>query len=277
MRELSPDYTFLSRIGLDHVADMLEIHLQAVYLGMEQIRVQATDVIPNHPLFLQLIDRYRVCGSFAPKFFLARLRLTLEAEQKGPTQFGLSCLRCITSGEEAVEISYALSKILSAYGAPSNVLAPGFGMTEICAGSIFNRNCPQSDVERGLEVTALGSCIPGIQMRITVQSENGRIAQSNERGDLELTGPIVFKEYSHHAVATKKLFTADGWFKTGDKALIDSNGMLKLTGYATEQININGVKYSPHEIEDALEENLMPGATQSYTTCFSYLLRGSQT
>ena len=114
-------------------------------------------------------------------------------------------------------------------------------------------------------------------MRITDQSENGRIAQSNERGDLELTGPIVFKEYFNHAVATKESFRADGWFKTGDKALIDSNGVLNLTWGGTEQINIKGVKYSPHEIEAALEETLMPGATPSYIIWFSYRLRGSHT
>ena len=279
MRELPVDYTFLNWIGLDHVANMLEIHLQAVYLGMDQIHVQATDVIANPPLFLELIDKHRVCRSFAPNFFLARLRLTLEAKQNDLPKFDLSCLRCITSGGEAnsVETANAVSKLLSSYGAPSNVLAPGFGMTETCAGSIYNCDCPRYDVERGLELTALGSCIPGIQMRVTVQSEDGRIAQTNERGDLEVTGPIVFKEYFNNETATTEAFTADGWFKTGDKALIDSNGMLNLAGRGKEQININGVKYSPHEIETALEENLMPGATPSYTICFSYRPKKSQT
>ena len=279
MRGLPQDYSFLNWIGLDHVANMLEIHLQAVYLGMDQIHVQATDVIANPPLFLQLIDRHRVCRSFAPNFFLARLRLTLEAEQEDLAKFDLSCLRCITSGGEAnsVETAHAVSKIISAYGAPSNVLAPGFGMTETCAGAIFNWDCPHYDVECGLEFTALGSCMPGIQMRVTVQSENGRIAQPNERGDLEVTGPIVFKEYFNNEIATTEAFTADGWFKTGDKALIDSKGMLNLAGRGKEQININGVKYSPHEIESALEETLMPGATPSYTICFSYRPRSSQT
>ena len=77
-------------------------------------------------------------------------------------------------------------------------------------------------------------------MRVTVQSENRRIAQPNERGDLEVTGPIVFKEYFNNERATKKSFTADGWFKTGEKALIDSKGMLNLVGRGEEKINING-------------------------------------
>ena len=279
MRELPGDYTFLNWIGLNLVANMLEIHLQTVYLGMDQIQVQATDVIANPPLFLELIDRHRVCKSFAPNFFLARLRLTFEAKQDDLPKFDLSCLRCIISGREAnaVETAHAVYKILSSYGAPSNVPVPGFGMTEICAGSIYNCDCPRYDVEHGLEFTALGSCLPGIQMRVTVQSENGRIAQPNERGDLEVTGPIVFKEYFNNETATTEAFTADGWFKTGDKALIDSNGMLDLAGRGKEQININGVKYSPHEIETAIEETLMPGATPSYTICFSYRSKRSQT
>ena len=176
-----------------------------------------------------------------------------------------------------METAHAVSKILSAYGAPSNVLAPGFGMTETCAGAIYNWDCPKYDVERGLEFTALGSCIPGIQMRVTVESENGRVAQPNERGGLEVTGPIVFKEYFNNEVATTESFTTDGWFKTGDKALIDSSGMLNLAGRGKEQININGVKYSPLEIENVLEETLMPGATPSYTICFSYRPKSSQT
>ena len=220
-----------------------------------------------------------MCKSFAPNFFLARLKLTFEAKQDDLPKFDLSCLRCIISGGEAnsVEMAHAVSKILSSYGAPSNVLVPGFGMTETCAGSIYNCDCPRYDVEGGLEFTALGSCLPGIQMRVTVQSENGRIAQPNERGDLEVTGPIVFKEYFNNETATTEAFTADGWFKTGDKALIDSNGMLDLAGRGKEQININGVKYSPHEIETAIEETLMPGATPSYTICFSYRSKRSQT
>ena len=114
-------------------------------------------------------------------------------------------------------------------------------------------------------------------MRVTVQSENGRIAQPNERSDLKVTGPIVFKDYFNNEIATTEAFAADGWFKTGDKALIDSKGMLNLAGRGKGLININGLKYSPQEIESALEETLMPGATPSYTICFSYRPRSSQT
>ena len=281
IRELPQDYAFLNWIGLDHVASMLGIHLQGVYLGVDQIHVQASDMVADPSLFLRLIDRHRVCRSFAPNFFLARLRHILDTENLDPAiaNLDLSCLRCITSGGEAnpTETTDAVSKLLGIYGAPPNVLAPGFGMTETCAGSIYNGDCPRYDVEHELEFTTLGTCIPGIQMRITVQSEGGRIAKPNERGDLEVSGPIVFKEYYNNAAATAEAFTSDGWFKTGDKALIDSVGMLNLAGRGKEQININGVKYSPHEIETALEEAMMPGATASYTVCFSYRQKKSQT
>ncbi|KAL2050996.1 hypothetical protein ABVK25_008742 [Lepraria finkii] len=281
VRELPQDYTFLNWVGLDHVASMLEIHLQGVYLGVDQIHVQASDMVSDPSLFLRLIDRHRVCRSFAPNFFLARLRQTLETEnlESAIGRVNLSCLRFIASGGEAnpTETTDAVSKLLSVHGAPPNVIVPGFGMTETCAGSIFNGDCPRYDVENKLEFTTLGTCIPGIQMRITVQSEGGRIAKPNERGDLEVSGPVVFKEYYNNAAATAEAFTADGWFKTGDKAFIDSAGMLNLAGRGKEQININGVKYSPHEIETTLEEAMMPGATESYTVCFSYRQKKSQT
>ena len=279
MRAMPQDYTFLNWVGLDHVASLLEIHLQALYLGMEQIHVQATDLIADPVVFLNLIDRHRVCYTFAPNFFLARLRQTIEAKSEESAKFDLSSLRSLISGGEAnpVETISSLSILLSEHGAPANLLTPGFGMTETCAGSIYNLDCPWYDVEHGLEFTSLGRCVPGIQKRITVQSEAGRIAEPNELGDLEVTGPIVFREYFNNPTATAEAFTADGWFKTGDKALIDSNGMLVLAGRGKEQININGVKYSPHEIETVLEETLMPGATPSYTVCFSYRPKRSET
>lgn len=110
-----------------------------------------------------------------------------------------------------------------------------------------------------------------------ISGDAGEIIARNEIGNLEVSGPIVFKEYFNNVKATAESFTKDGWFVTGDRALIDSTGRLQLTGRAKENIIINGVKYFPHEVETALEEARIDGVTPSYTAVFSHRPKGSQT
>lgn len=148
-------------------------------------------------------------------------------------------------------------------------------MTETCAGSIYNRDCPSYDVSQKSEFASLGSCVPGISMRIT--SDTGDVVGKNEIGNLEVSGPIIFGEYFNNPKATAESFTKDGWFMTGDRALIDTTGRLQMTGRAKENIIINGVKYFPHEVETALEEARIDGVTPSFTAVFPYRPKGSAT
>lgn len=61
-------------------------------------------------------------------------------------------------------------------------------------------------------------------------------------GNLEISGPVVFKSYFNNPTATEESFSSDGWFKTGDKGSIDETGYLTLQGRAKEAMIINGVK-----------------------------------
>ena len=279
IRQLPRDHAFLNWVGLDHVASMVEIHLQAMHLCVDQTHVQAVDLIATPFLFLKLIDKHRVSRSFAPNFFLSRLIRVLEPANVSAETLDLSCLRFLASGGEAnpVETCSAVSKLLCAYGAPKNVITPGFGMTETCAGAIYNLNCPLYDLQNGLEFATLGHCMPGIKMRVAVSSKPQRLARPNECGDLEVSGSVVFRDYFNDEKATANAFTIDGWFKTGDQALLDSAGNLILAGRGKEQMIINGVKYSPHEIETALDEVSITGVTPSYSICFSYRPKGAET
>ena len=279
MRLLPRDGSFLNWVGLDHVAGMIEIHLQSMFLCMDQIHVHTTDLLSSPMLFLCLINRHRVSRSFAPNFFLAKLRRTMEVEKEASEEFDLTCLRFIVTGGEAnpVETCVALSTLLVAHGAPENVIAPGFGMTETCAGAIYNFNCPADDLQTGHEFANLGQCIRGINMRVTVPSEPESLARPYSMGNLEVSGAVVFREYFNDKEATSAAFTSGGWFRTGDQAFIDSKGRLHLAGRDKEQIIINGLKYSPHQVENALEAANIPGITPSYTLCFSYWPQESET
>ena len=279
---LDPSSTFLNWIGLDHVAGLVEIHLQALYLDMDQVHVDAADVISNPLIFLELLSKHRVARSFAPNFYLAKLRKMLESKIEDPDPpLDLKNLCFLATGGEAnvVETCDAVSKLLRKYGAPQDLIVSGFGMTETCAGAIFNTQCPKYDLKQNYEFASLGSCMPGIEMRVTVADNNcwGRKAASNESGDLEVTGPVVFQGYFNNPSATAAAFTPDGWFKTGDRAMIDSSGNLNLIGRSKETIVINGVKHIPQEIESAVEEISLPEILPGYIVCFPYRLQGMDT
>ncbi|MCJ1331967.1 hypothetical protein MMC10_008659 [Thelotrema lepadinum] len=258
----------LNWIGLDHVGSLTELHLTAMLAGCDQVHVSTTEVIADPLVFLRLLSKHRVTRTFAPNFFLHKLRQRLDNATAHDThEIDLSHLLYMISGGEPnnVDICASISEDLQKLGAPTaNTITPGFGMTETCAGAIYSRECPEIDVQAGAEFTALGTCIPGIEMRVTP------IVMDSNEGSLEVRGPIVFQGYFNNAEATQEAFTHDGWFRTGDTATIDAYGILRLIGRSKELINVNGVKYLPHEIEAAIEQAEITGIARSFVVCFAH-------
>ena len=79
-----------------------------------------------------------------------------------------------------------------------------------------------------------------------------------EEGQLQVKGPTVFHEYHNNPKANTESFV-DGWFVTGDTALLDSDGNLHLVGRDKDCININGNKYPSVDIENYLEDQKIDG------------------
>jgi acyl-CoA synthetase (AMP-forming)/AMP-acid ligase II len=250
--ELPEGTAFLNWIAMDRAASLIEIHLQALYLDMDQLHVPSSDICIDPAYFIHLISRHRVSWTFAPSFFLAKLKTTLES-LPARRNWDLSYLRFVVSGGEsnATDVCVAVAGSLQAYGAPPNSIVPAFGMAETCAGSIFNSNSPMYDVENKLECPSVGRCMPGLEMRIT---ERSRLVPAGIVGDLEVRGPAVFTKYFNDDEATRAAFTDDTWFKTGDRGLIDTFGYLRLTGRAKDTMIVNGMKYGSQKAKAAMEE-----------------------
>lgn len=272
---LPQDAVVLNWIGLDHVGSLTELHLTAMLAGCDQVHVPAADVITDPLVFLRLLSKHRVARTFAPNFFLHKLQQRLDTATAHDTnEIYLHHLLYLVSGGEPnnVNTCVRISKHLRKLGAPTmNTITPGFGMTETCAGSIYSRKCPNVDVHAETEFAALGTCVPGIAMRITPTAMN------TDEGSLEVRGSIVFQRYFNNAEATQKAFTPDGWFRTGDTATIDAYGTLRLVGRSKELIIVNGVKYLPHELESAIEQAKIAGVARFFLVCFAYRPAGANT
>ncbi|RAK81888.1 acetyl-CoA synthetase-like protein [Aspergillus fijiensis CBS 313.89] len=257
---------FLNWISLDHVGSLIEIHFHALLAGVDQVHVSPSDVIQSPLWFLKLLEQHQVARTFAPNFFLAMLARTLDATAVGSaTFFDLQHLQYIVSGGEATGVSVCtrLSAYLSRCGAAENCIVPGFGMTETCAGCIYNPGFPGYDQRHGYEFASLGSCIPGVEMRIAS-------AVPGQVGDLEVRGPIVFAGYFNDPEAAAEAFQPDGWFRTGDTGFLDANGYLNLAGRTNDLISINGVKHNALALEVGLDEAQLPGMIPGEVVCFAH-------
>jgi non-ribosomal peptide synthetase component E (peptide arylation enzyme) len=86
---------------------------------------------------------------------------------------------------------------------------------------------------------------------------NGNELPPNSEGELVLRGPGVFTGYYNNPEENQKVFTKDGFFRTGDVAKIDEKGYITITGRIKEMINRGGESISATEIERLI--NRHPG------------------
>ncbi|RDW70438.1 hypothetical protein BP5796_08835 [Coleophoma crateriformis] len=282
--ETNSSDVFLNWVGLDHVANLTEIHLHSMSLAAEQIHLPK-DVVGQPLAFLDAIEKHKVSYTFAPNYFLAAIvRALIEgypsihnANQATGDARDLSSLKTLISGGESnvIETCITLTNLLHKYGAPNSFIRPGFGMTETCGGCIYSKDCPRYDLQGNMEFASIGSCIPGISARVF--RENETFASVNEIGTLRVQGQFVFQGYYNDEKATHELFTLDAWFNTGDLARRDDAGMLHIVGRKKETLVINGVNYHPEIVEAAIEGAEINGAAPSYTVVFSHRPKGSPT
>ncbi|ORY66982.1 uncharacterized protein BCR38DRAFT_336968 [Pseudomassariella vexata] len=266
---------FLNWIGFDHVACVTEMHIHAMAVCASQVHVAAKLVLQDPLSWLEIMAAHSVTYSFAPNFFLASVCKALEARTATP-RIDLSRLRIIVSGGEANTVSTGVSfnQLLRSMGAADHVLQPAFGMSETCAGSIYNKDFPNLERRSNMEdFCSVGREIHTMKMRIT--DSDGSMCSNGQQGNLELKGPALFSGYYNDAKNTSTAFTADGWFKTGDTGYFTQGGNLVLCGRTKDSIIINGVKYFSHELESAIEEAAEDLIVHSYTTAFSTWPKGS--
>lgn len=87
---------------------------------------------------------------------------------------------------------------------------------------------------------------------IRIVDENDDDVEKGEFGELLSRGPYTIDGYYMAPEANKKSFTEDGFYRTGDRAMITKEGNLRMGGRLKEQINRAGEKIMPSEIEGYL-------------------------
>ena len=131
------------------------------------------------------------------------------------------------------------------------------GMTE--AGSVVLASADEGPIPESLR-GSFGQFVPGFEGRV-VDAESGLDCPPGTIGELWLRGPFLMEGY--YGVPRSEVFTADGWYRTGDLVHTDAEGVHYFyKGRRNDMIKTAGANVSPREVEAALAE--ITGGRTSY-------------
>ena len=130
-------------------------------------------------------------------------------------------------------------------------ICEGFGMTETSPVATVN---PVDNIQLG----TIGIPVPSTLCKVI--DDNGVEQPLGERGELCVKGPQVMKGYWQRQDATDEILDADGWLKTGDIAVIQADGYLRIVDRKKDMILVSGFNVYPNELEDVLAT--LPGVLQ---------------
>jgi long-chain acyl-CoA synthetase len=119
----------------------------------------------------------------------------------------------------------------------------GYGLTE--TSPVVTINPP-----KGRKHGSVGRAIPGVKIRI--MGEDGAHLKHGEEGEICVMGPNITRGYHQNDQATRELFTQDGWLKTGDIGVLDSDGFLFIRDRKKDMVIVKGLKVFPAQIEHVI-------------------------
>ncbi|MFE5400770.1 acyl-CoA synthetase [Streptomyces sp. NPDC056580] len=167
----------------------------------------------------------------------------------------LAGARLLVSGSAALPV-HDHERIAAATG---RRVIERYGMTE----TLMNTSVRADGEPRAGTV---GVPLPGVELRLVEEDGTPLTEFDGESvGEIQVRGPNLFTEYLNRPDATAAAFTADGWFRTGDMAVREPDGYVRIVGRkATDLIKSGGYKIGAGEIENALLEH--PGVREAAVT-----------
>ena len=158
----------------------------------------------------------------------------------------LSSLRLAVTGAAAIPVEL-IHRMRDELG--FETVITGYGLTECCG---IVSMCRFDDDPETIATTS-GRAIPGIEVRCV--DKQGREVPRGEPGEVIVRGYNVMRGYFEDPAETAKAIDADGWLHTGDIAVMDARGYLRITDRIKDLFIVGGFNCYPAEIE-----NLMYGS-----------------
>jgi long-chain acyl-CoA synthetase len=130
-------------------------------------------------------------------------------------------------------------------------ICEGYGMTE--TSPVVSVNPFQN-----IQIGTIGIPVPSTLCKVV--DDAGNELPLGERGELCVKGPQVMKGYWQRQEATDEILDKDGWLRTGDVAIIQEDGYMRIVDRKKDMILVSGFNVYPNELEDVLAT--LPGVLQ---------------
>ncbi len=131
-------------------------------------------------------------------------------------------------------------------------ICEGYGLSETSPSASCN---PATSTEY---TGTIGVPIPSTYFKLL--DDEGNEAAPGQPGEIAIKGPQVMAGYWQRPDETAKCMTADGFFKTGDIAVVDARGFFKIVDRKKDMILVSGFNVYPTELEDVVGQ--MPGVME---------------
>jgi acyl-CoA synthetase (AMP-forming)/AMP-acid ligase II len=183
----------------------------------------------------------------------------LARSERNRHTIGSAPLRFIRSSSAALppQVMTAMEAVFSC------PVIEAYGMTEAAHQMTSNPLPPRARFAGSVGVAA--------GPEVAIMDEQGALLPAGNVGEVVIRGPNVTSGYRHNPGANSLAFT-NGWFRTGDQGVLDSQGYLRLTGRLKEIINRGGEKISPREVDEVLLDH--PAVAQVVTFAIPHPMLG---
>lgn len=231
----------ISFLPLHHIHGIINVVACALWSGAFIYFVPSFDAA----VVCDLILREPVCVLMAvPTIYYKLLQYidTMDPIQKIKLIEKFNGFRLMVSGSSALPIN-TLDKWKALTG---HSLLERYGMTEI---GMAISNPLNGERKPG----SIGLPLPGVGVRLT--DDTGNVLGESQMGEIQIKGDTVFTSYWRRPEATMEAFTPDGWFKTGDMAVVEGGYYRILGRSSVDIIKSGGYKISALEIEEVIRSH----------------------
>ncbi|WP_405014178.1 acyl-CoA synthetase [Kitasatospora sp. NBC_01539] len=184
------------------------------------------------------------------------------AGARGSLYFGVPTVWGRVAGDPTAARALAGARLLVSGSAPLPV--PVFGrLTELTGHAPIERYgmteslitlSTRADGER--RPGSVGLPLDGVRTRLAAEDGSPVPRDGESVGELQVAGPTLFAGYLNRPDASAEAWTADGWFRTGDVAVIGADGFHRIVGRASvDLIKSGGYKIGAGEVEAALRDH----------------------
>jgi len=225
--------TILSPLPLFHIYGFTASLNVPLWHGSTLVTLPAFDL----PHFLSLVQEYQCTRAhLVPPIILALAKHPLV------DQYDISSLKAIVSA--AAPLGSEVEAATQARLGESVVIKQGWGMSEL---SPIGACSPDDHPKTGTS----GPPVAGMEYKI-VDVATGKALPTGEEGEIVCRGPNVMAGYLNNPEATAECLDSDGWLRTGDVGLVDSDGYITITDRIKELIKYKGFQVPPAELEALL-------------------------